>query len=137
MTVEAPKLETEVTHIERDSERNGEPGGGGYPTGGEISALTLIQDVRAIRQRLDGIEVAIRNVGAQVEELPSAGSASPAAPPVGSLDELRTALLGDLQADLGKNAKRATMMMGALLLTVILGLGGVGWLVHQLSKALE
>lgn len=133
MTVEAQELETEVKDPEQDSER----GGGGYPTGGEVSALTLIQDVRAIRQRLDGIEVAIRNMGVQIEELPSAGSASPAAAPVGSLEELRTALLGDLQADLRKNAKRATMMMGGLLLTLILGLGGVGWLVHQLSKALE
>lgn len=135
MTVEAQELETEVANSERDSEL----AGGGYPTGGEVSALTLIQDVRAIRQRLDGIEVAIRNVGVRIEELPgaAAGSAGAAAAPVGSLDELRKALLGDLQADLGKNAKRATMMMGALLLTMLLGLGGVGWLVHQLSKALE
>ena len=131
MPVEAQELETEET-ISEDA-------GGGYPTGGEVSALTLIQDVRAIRQRLDGIEVAIRNVGVQIEELPGAqaGSAGAAAAPVGSLDELRKALLGDLQAGLGKNAKRATMMMGALLLTMLLGLGGVGWLVHQLSKALE
>lgn len=135
MTVEAPELETEATDTARDSES----AGGAYPTGGEVSALTLIQDVRAIRQRLDGIEVAIRNVGVQIEELPgsAAGSTGAAAAPVGSLDELRKALLGDLQADLGKNAKRATMMMGALLLTMLLGLGGVGWLVHQLSKALE
>ena len=129
MTVEAQELETPI-NIEPDSE----PAGGGYPTGGEVSALTLIQDVRAIRQRLDGIEVAIRNVGVQIDELPGAGSA---AAPVGSLDELRTALVGDLQADLGKNAKRATTMMGALFLTMLLGLGGLGWLVHQLSKALE
>ena len=133
MTVEAQELETEV----KDPEQDCEQGGGGYPTGGEVSALTLIQDVRAIRQRLDGIQVAIRNMGVQIDELPSAGSASPAAAPVGSLEELRTALLGDLQADLRKNAKRATIMMGALLLTLILGLAGVGWLVHQLSKALE
>ena len=135
MTVEAQELETEVANTERDSE----PAGGGYPTGGEVSALTLIQDVRAIRQRLDGIEVAIRNVGVRIEELPgaAAGSTGATAAPVGSLDELRKALLGDLQTDLGKNAKRATMMMGALLLTMLLGLGGVGWLVHQLSKALE
>ncbi len=134
MTVEAQELETQI-----NTEQDSEPAGGGYPTGGEVSALTLIQDVRAIRQRLDGIEVAIRNVGVQLEELPGAASASAgsAAAPVGSLDELRKALLGDLQADLGKNAKRATMMMGALFLTMLLGLGGLGWLVHQLSKALE
>ena len=134
MTVDAPELETEVTNSGRDTES----AGGAYPTGGEVSALTLIQDVRAIRQRLDGIEVAIRNVGVQIEELPGAAAGSAvAAAPVGSLDELRKALLGDLQADLGKNAKRATIMMGALLITMLLGLGGVGWLVRQLSKALE
>ena len=134
MTVEAQELETPI-NIEPDSE----PAGGGYPTGGEVSALTLIQDVRAIRQRLDGIEVAIRNVGVRIDELPGAASAGggSAAAPVGSLDELRKALVGDLQADLGKNAKRAAMMMGALFLTMLLGLGGLGWLVHQLSKALE
>ena len=134
MTVEAQELETQI-----NTEPDSESAGGGYPTGGEVSALTLIQDVRAIRQRLDGIEVAIRNVGVRIDELPGAASAGggSAAAPVGSLDELRKALVGDLQVDLGKNAKRATMMTGALFLTMLLGLGGLGWLVHQLSKALE
>lgn len=125
MTVEAPELETELP----------EPPAG-YPMGGEVSALTLIQDVRAIRQRLDGIEVAMRNLGVRLEELPGASpeaSAAERAAPVGSLDELRKALLGDLQTDLRANAKRTSLLMGVLLLSLLLGLGSLGWMIHHLE----
>ena len=135
MTVEAPELET----AEQDqSLAENEPARGGYTSGGEVSAMTLIEDVRAIRQRLDGIEVALRGLGGRIDELSAAktdGGAAPAAAPVGSLDELRKALVGDLQADLSKNAKRSTMIMGAIFLTMLLGLGGLGWMVRQLSQA--
>ena len=137
MTVEAPDLETEerISNVGRDVGSD-EAARGGYTTGGEVSALTLIEDVRAIRQRLDGIEVALRGLGGRIEEL-SPGKAEGAASdaPPGSLEELRKALLGDLQTDLRHNAKRSTLLMGAMFLTMLLGLGGLGWMVRQMSVA--
>jgi len=115
-----------------------------YPTGGEVSAMTLITDVRAIRQRLDGVEVALRGLGVRMEELTpgpaasadGAGSRAASAPP-GSLEELRKALTGDLQADLHKNAKQSTLFTGVMLLVMLSGLGGLGWMVHQLSQLVK
>lgn len=96
--------------------------------------MTLIEDVRAIRQRLDGIEVALRLVGTQMEALPTAASGdAPAAAPVGSLEELRKALLGDLQTDLRKTAKGIKMLMGVILMMTLSGLGGIAWMLHQLE----
>lgn len=129
MTVEAEELQTEETAL---------PAKSGYPTGattgGEVSAMTLIEDVRAIRQRLDGIEVALRQLGTQMEAWPAVGSGdAPAIAPVGSLDELRKALLGDLQADLRKSAKGIKILMGVILLMTLSGLGGIAWMLHQLE----
>jgi len=111
-----------------------------YPTGGEVSAMTLIADVRAIRQRLDGVEVALRGLGLRMEELtPATGStaSSAASAPPGSLEELRHALTGDLQADLRKNAKQSTLFTGIMLLVMLSGLGGLGWMVHQVSQLVK
>jgi hypothetical protein len=110
-----------------------------YPTGGEVSALTLIEDVRAIRLRLDAIEVSLRGLGLQMEQLPAGGTAlsnegsKTGAAPVESLDELRKALLGDLQTDMRKQAGRMKLLLGVMLLTTLMGLGGLGWMVHQLE----
>lgn len=125
MSVKAQELEVESGYDEA----------GAYPSGGEVSAMTLISDVRAIRQRLDSVEVALRGLGTRMEELkPGAVSEGGAAAPApGSLDELRKALTGDLQADLHKNAKRSTMLMGVILLVMLAGLGGLGWMLHQLE----
>ncbi len=101
--------------------------------------MTLIEDVRAIRQRLDGIEVALRQLGAQMDAMPTAGLGNPgsgdapAVAPVGSLDELRKALIGDLQTDLRKSAKGIKILMAVILLLTLSGLGGIAWMLHQLE----
>ena len=106
-----------------------------YPAGGEVSAITLIQDVRAIRQRLDGVEMALRRLGTRMEELSPGpkGSVVAAGPSADSLEELRNALLADLQTGLHQHTKRGNLMMGAILLTVLVGLGSLGWMIHRLE----
>ncbi len=128
MTVEAQELETEAVLPDSADESAVT-----YPAGGEVSAMTLIQDVRAIRQRLDGVEVALRALGVQMEELTPTAASPGAAAPVGSLDELRKALTGDLQADLQKNAKRSTLLLGLMFLVMLMGLGGLAWMIRQLE----
>lgn len=129
MTVDEQELlETEMTP---------EAAAPAYATGGEVSAMTLIEDVRAIRQRLDGVEVALRGLSVRLEEITpstgSPGSGGNPAEPVGSLDELRKALLGDLQTDLRKNAQRSSILMGLMLLVTMGGLGYLGWMLRQLE----
>ncbi|MBY0502841.1 MAG: hypothetical protein K2X03_02960 [Bryobacteraceae bacterium] len=101
-----------------------------YPTGGAVSAMTLIEDVRAIRQRLDGVEVALRSLSQQMENPAASGNPAPAA---GSVEELRKALLGDLQADLRRSAKRTNLLMLTMLIAILAGLGGVAWMIRQIE----
>jgi hypothetical protein len=105
-----------------------------YPRGGEVSALTLLEDVQAIRVRLEGIEVSMRQLGLRMEELrpsPNDSALVPAA--VGSMDELRKALLADLPADLLKQAGRMRLLLVAMFVTLLAGLGGLGWMLRQIE----
>jgi hypothetical protein len=121
MTVEAQEVEVEKVVAP-------------YSIGGEVSAITLIQDVRAIRQRMDSIETALRRLGVRLEELtPLPAEVNLPGPTADSLDVLRNALLLDVQTRMRKHEARVNLLMGTILLTVLVGIGGLGWMVHRLG----
>ena len=93
-------------------------------SGGEVSALTLIEDVRAIRQRLDGVEVALRSLDQRLEQLPG-GESKPSDGAAGAPGT------GDLPAQLQGQIKTLKMMLAGLGLVTLAGMAGLGWMLHQ------
>jgi hypothetical protein len=84
---------------------------------------------------MDGVELALRRLGARMDELSPGpeGGAVAASPSADALEGLRNALLADLQSGLHKHTGRVNLMMSAILLTVLVGLGSLGWMVHRLE----
>ena len=102
-----------------------------YSAGGEVSALTLMQDVRAVGQRLDAMEATLRRVMARLEELSLPTGALGPAPD--SMEALRASMLLELQSGLERQAKRASVTLSLLLMAVLVGVGVLGWMVHRLQ----
>jgi len=125
MTVEAEELEIEsLPDLAMPA----------YPRGGEVSALTLLEDVKAIRLRMDSIEVAMRQIALRIEELrPSSTDSALGPAAVGSMEELKKALIADMHGDLLKQTGRMKLLMMVMLCAMLGGLGGLGWMLHQIE----